>query len=445
MKASKAGLAIVLLIFGMTIAGSTSTLYVPSEFADIQTAINAAQSGDTVLVAAGVYSGSGNTGLTVVEKRLYIAGAGGAEATTIDGLGTALAGFGAPYGEIYTGTVIDGFTVTGASHGLLVCSDGALVRNCRFVNNGVAGISADYYRNPACSVVACTIEENPTGFAPFYYDRSPAVAATNEDYEHRFVFEGCTFENNEVAVETFAEIRDCTLTDNQIVFKLHVYPWVHVYNSEIYGNDSAIALLTGEQNDVADRGSLFLFDCLIHDNQGGISRGASLDRPFGRLYMSGCLYYHNNGRIEISPLPYASVIEHCTFADNTAFALRLSAPRDISKHHDVSNNIIAFNQGAGVRYDTASTGLSLLCNDVFANDSCDYCGTTGDPSYGPGNISVDPLFVHSAETPYGLSESSECLIISESCALTKGWTRDEGGTQMPAVDTIPPAAIWDLH
>jgi len=443
-KKSPTTLLAVVLVLGLCPSVMTATLSVPDGYGTIREAIDAAQDGDTVLVSPGIYTGAGNTGLTVAGKRLFIKGEQGAKVTVIDGLGTAFAGFGAPYGEIAVGTVIDGFTVTNARHGLFVSSDSAVVRSCRFVDNLVAGISADYYRNPRCSVSACNISSNPVGFGPYYYDRAPSEAATGEDYRHHFVFDGCIFDSNTVAVETFAELHSCTLTGNLTVFRLSVHPLVHVYDSEISGNYGAIALLTGEQGDDVDRGSLFLYNCLIFDNRGGISRGSSLDRPFGRLKMTGCLYHHNQGKIDIGPLPYAAVFARNTFVDNTDFALRFSPPRR-EILHEVWDNIVAFNQGCGITFDLTEPGLSLSCNDLFANESGNYCGQLGDSTGFRGNISVDPLFENREGSNYSLLTESPCLASPAPCEENKGWPGGGGSTQMPTADTIPPAAINDLH
>jgi len=439
----------LLLVLVAGTGGRSAIVSVPSEYTTIQAGINAAHSGDTVAVAAGTYSGIGNTNLQVVEKQLFIVGEQGAEFTIIDGQDSAFAGFGAQWGEIAAGTVIEGFTVTRADHGLFVSSlsDGIVVKYCHFIDNYSCGIAVEYSQPcRKCSVINCTMAGNFRGFGTYLYRPGAATSATADaDYDHQFVFDGCTFDSNTIAVETFAELRNCTLRRNQTVFQLSVLPQVDVHDSEIFNNYGSVAVLTGELNDDVDRGSLFLYNCHIFNNQGGISRDTSDSRPFGRLHMSGCLYHHNTGEIDISPLPYAAVIEQNTFVDNTDFALRFSSPRRDSVVHELVDNMIVFNQGCGITYDYADPGLSIFCNDLFENDIGNYCGMLGDSTGFRSNVSVDPLFEDRPQDDYSLRTDSPCISLSSPCQETKGWPAGGNSSQMPMVDTIPPSAIGDLQ
>jgi len=61
-----------------------ATLNVPAQYATIQAAVNAAASGDTVLVAAGTYSGAGNRDIDFGGKNLTVTSSAGAASTIID-------------------------------------------------------------------------------------------------------------------------------------------------------------------------------------------------------------------------------------------------------------------------------------------------------------------------------------------------------------------------
>jgi len=71
-----------MLTLACPVTGMAETIRVESG-GSIQEAVNAAVSGDTVLVAAGVYSGAGNQGIEIAEKSLVVIAEDGPEATTI--------------------------------------------------------------------------------------------------------------------------------------------------------------------------------------------------------------------------------------------------------------------------------------------------------------------------------------------------------------------------
>lgn len=125
-----------------------ATRNVPSQYPTMQAAINAAAvSGDTVLVADGTYTGSGNRDLDFLGKSLTFRSVNGAARTVIDCQGTAAA----PHRGFYihqneASVVIDGFTVR---NGYVVNASGggafihsnvsATITNCIFSNNAVKG------------------------------------------------------------------------------------------------------------------------------------------------------------------------------------------------------------------------------------------------------------------------------------------------------------------
>jgi len=114
-------------------------LYVPSTFATIQAAINAAQSGDRILVSPGIY----HEQLQLNGKGIMIVGSSGGTATIVHGddLRPVVIGSGEP-----SSCIIQGLTFT---HGRDVSSSGgggvslrdsaAQFRQCRFVENVADG------------------------------------------------------------------------------------------------------------------------------------------------------------------------------------------------------------------------------------------------------------------------------------------------------------------
>jgi parallel beta-helix repeat protein len=144
-----------------------TTRRVPSNYATIQAAIDAAQSGDTVLVSPGVYQGTGNVNLNFGGKVLTLRSDAGAQATTIQ-CGSSSRGFNFITGEDRR-SIIDGFTITGGSispGGAISCTASSpIFRNCIISgNNGLSGGGGGIYltRRSRPILANCSIIGNST-------------------------------------------------------------------------------------------------------------------------------------------------------------------------------------------------------------------------------------------------------------------------------------------
>ena len=95
-------------------ASIAADLQVPSRFANIQATIDAANPGDVVMVADGVYTGAGNRDLSFHGKAITVRSANGPDACTIDCQGTPevpYRGFCFSSGE-GPDSILMGFTIT---------------------------------------------------------------------------------------------------------------------------------------------------------------------------------------------------------------------------------------------------------------------------------------------------------------------------------------------
>ncbi len=133
-----------------SIAGaSAAELHVPADYATIQAAINAAQDGDTVIVADGVYTGTGNRDIDFLGKAITVRSVRGPAHCTIDCQGSdehPRRGFHFHSLE-QASSVLDGFTIRNGyaphesgchySGGGILCRDGSnpTIRNCILVDN----------------------------------------------------------------------------------------------------------------------------------------------------------------------------------------------------------------------------------------------------------------------------------------------------------------------
>lgn len=213
----------------------SADLYVPGDYPAIQDAIDAAVPGDSVLVADGTWSGSGNVNLHPDGKNLTIRSASGdPELCIIDGEGTGQ-GFICSSNETRD-TVIKGFTmyrcgrdpnlgpVTGA--GIYCKSASPTITLCRFVDGdaawsysgpgsgsygsggGIACIEGGAPDISECEFVNCVAGES--GGALYVDTANPVISGCTFTNNRTFANGGAIFLQNGTA-----EIHACVFTDNR--------------------------------------------------------------------------------------------------------------------------------------------------------------------------------------------------------------------------------------
>ena len=132
--------------------------------ATIQAALNAAEGGDTVLVADGRYTGPGNRGLTFNGEAIHLRSAGGAEACVIDCEGQGSAFWFVLFEPV--GTLVEGFAITRASASAVFVHHEAQpeFRDCVFRGNrGGQGGALQSDTASAPVLRRCRIEDNEAG------------------------------------------------------------------------------------------------------------------------------------------------------------------------------------------------------------------------------------------------------------------------------------------
>ena len=119
-----------------------ATRTVPAQYATIQAAVNAAVSGDTVLLADGTYTGAGDVDIDFGGKNITLTSQNGPAKTIINCAGSKTAnhrGFYLHRGETRAAlsgvTVKNGFETTDDGGGLKIQGAGVTVQNCTFQNN----------------------------------------------------------------------------------------------------------------------------------------------------------------------------------------------------------------------------------------------------------------------------------------------------------------------
>ena len=391
---------------------AAATLNVPTTaYPTIQAAVNAAASGDTVLVADGTYSGPGNRDIDFNGKNLTVTSQHGAASTVIDCGGTNTTDGSGNHRGFYlhsaeTNAVIRGFTVkNGYEHGIAsnppdngygagLCIDGssAVIQECIVSGNTAnydGGGIFNYCRNN--STVTLT---------------NCVISANTSNYDGGGIFNG---------------------GDDQTSNNSNANPKIVLTNCTISGN-TAGSNGGGVENINSSSGSIILTACTITGNTANLSaRGGGVDNEnvnpdvIGTITLTNCVISGNTvagnggGINDYNVRDGIITITNCTVFGNIA---SYSAP-----------GILNENSAAWFGYGAAPAGVITLANDVvYANLSTFYgtvAGEVGDATnryspasvaycdvqggyIGPGNIDVDPLFVRATTGDLHLKPNSPC-------------------------------------
>ncbi len=349
-------------VFGLTIS-------VPSEQPTIQAAIDVATTNDTVLVAPGTYTGTGNRDVNFGGKNIVVRSSGGAAVTIIDCEADSTdphQGFILTSGEDST-AVVDGFTIQ-SGYGLpsggaiLADSSGLTVRNCRFVSNasqihgGAIAVFSPIAR--PIRMENCEFSDNATlssstglGGGVFVQGASPAI------------IENCKF------------YRNSSLDGGALCFAVSQ---VEISNCEFDSNYAQ-------------------------------SYGAAISMLGGSATMDSCLVTHNI--TQAIRLNGASIhIRDCSIADNGS-----GTPLFLDHSVAFLERVLLVTDGFYAVQRTSTTyQFDISCSNLFSRVGNAW---TGIESYlaSNGNSNLDPLFCDAENGEYHIANSSPCAPANSSC------------------------------
>ena len=258
-----------------------SILEVPSEYATIQSAIDAAADGDTVLVAPGTYTGSLGTAYVfhTLGKAITIQASGSPEETILDGENSRRVVLHSGAENVVT--VIDGFTITRG-----------------FTENSYGGGFASTSSSTSPTITDCIITGNTSNSrgGGLYFASSNSPTITN-----------CTISNNTtnsefsnggggMYFENFCDviISNCTITGNTSGFDGGGIYCTYVESTTI--TNSIISGNTANHDGGAMYGyymDSMLSGCTIEDNNAG-NEGGAIYYHFSTATLSNCIISGNN-------------------------------------------------------------------------------------------------------------------------------------------------------
>jgi hypothetical protein len=437
------------ILFGPLNDVQAATIYIkPDGTGDqptIQAGVIVAAPGDTILLAAGTFVGTGNKDV-VFGKDLIVTSESGAAVTIIDCEGSGR-GFTYALGET-AASVLREITIRNGNPGgfggaVLCINTSPSFIECVFESNTALGsggggggggaycqggsptfqdCSFNDNENPGADgvgggislldcvhaqILGCSFEENSAAFSP-----SSAGAAVFDWFSSRVTLSGCEFRKNisrvggavallgteqaEIATNTFEEnsaesggalagfVDGLTVTDCQFL-----------RNTADAGAATEISSFPVE------------FErCFFQDNVATVWGGAVADGG-GPSQFTECIFSRNSapigGAILLSGV--TSSVQNCTFHANSAEQGSVFAT-SVGGTASVSNSILAFNVGEVAT--CFSGGVDLDCCDVYGTVGGDYVGCIAPEGGVDGNFSADPLFCAKEENNFTIEAFSPC-------------------------------------
>jgi len=135
----KLTLLITVLLSVLAWPASTAVIHVPGDQPTIQAGLDAAVTGDTILVADGTWTGAGNANFGISEEGITLRSENGPLACIIDC--EYVVGNWIGFSDDGRQSTLDGFTITHANGGsAVICApyaDGLQITNCHIVSNGL--------------------------------------------------------------------------------------------------------------------------------------------------------------------------------------------------------------------------------------------------------------------------------------------------------------------
>jgi hypothetical protein len=366
----------------------------------IQAAVDRAAEGDTILIAAGFYSGEGNRDIDQAGKNLVIRSEKGADSTVVDCGGAS--------GEIHWGfwyisgedstTVLDGLTIRHAAIGGVYCSGSSpVVRGCLIdscITAGGARGGGMYFNKSFSKIIDCTVTNN----------RIDTNGGGIFCKESRMRLEGCTLSRNVaaqygggIAASTSAilDIVRCTVTDNLANT---------ASGGGIYGVSAQVRIDS----------------CTITGNTGsfggGVYNGTNATCTIKHSEVSSNVARTGGGGVYSST---KLTMEDCTIVGNSAVGYGAGIESFYGDKNTIVRSIIAFNLLKEGIYTGSSTQV-ISCSDVYGNAGANYGGTTPDQTGKNGNISADPAFCDAGAFDYHVYDTSPCAPASSPCGQLIG-------------------------
>ncbi|USN99555.1 MAG: hypothetical protein H6810_02485 [Phycisphaeraceae bacterium] len=404
---------------------SAAIINVPADQPFIQAGINAAVTGDEVVVAPGTYAEI----IDFAGKAITVRSSGGADVTILDATSVADPGDGLPVVRFDNGegadSVLEGFTLTGGTGdtatigssghgvggGVWIYGATPTIRDCVIEHNSAFLGGGLFVYQGGLTLTGCTVRLND---AP----GGSAGAMSSFQCDDGVTVDGCTFDGNtgqngagilcdfgvgavvftDSVIENHAATVDKsalfvggdqtgTLTIDGCVFRNNSTPAVSLCSGALATSANQIARVT---------------DCLFIGNSGDLG-GAVAFRGLGGSFIANCVFIGNSAGIGGAVYLKAPglALLNCSFAASTATegSSVLFAANSMST--TLTNCIFWDDTGVDPISVAGNSGSFLTVNHSIVQG-----GWSGN---GTGNLDVDPMFTDAANDDLSLQAGSPAI------------------------------------
>lgn len=431
-----------------------ATVHVPAEQTTIQAGILAATSGDTVLVADGVYTGAGNRDIDFFGKSVVLRSVNGPAVTIIDCQGDTLdphRGFIFQTGEDST-AVLEGFTIRGGlvvddkGAGILIENSHPTIKDCNIVGNiayfdstttgpvfaAGGGVSC---KNSSPRFLSCAFSGNSAhvGGAMFCYDNSN-VELVNCSFESNSTISGIKIlgfgsgsaGGGVYCVNSILSVRNCSFENNTAHFGAGVggaSSTVDV-DSSVFINNLATPFGTFDTPALPGVGGAMAFSNSTSSvsNSTFIGNISSCDKSF-RIGMGAAVFLQNSSQLSVASCTFfGNISQKCgDSTDPGGIGAGLLAWNSSAI---LQNSIIAFSSSGNavdrLQLPPTDDSVILICCNIFGNEGGDWVGFIADQESENGNFSLDPLFCDTTTLDLGLEPGSPCVSGNNTCLAQIG-------------------------